>query len=75
MLPSSETSRQRRYHAPRVRRFASGRTNSSCSCSSGPTPSRERACEIPDLPLTRGGSDGGALLLREVDRRITRDES
>jgi hypothetical protein len=48
-LPSRLTSRQSRYHAPRV---AIGRTNRSYSCRSGSSPSRLQAWEMALLPAT-----------------------
>jgi hypothetical protein len=52
VLPSKLTNRQCRYQAPRVERTAIGLTSSSCNRRTGSHPSRVRACEMPDLPVT-----------------------
>src|SRR4030066_1945929 len=58
VLPSTLTKRQHLYQAPFVDSVAIGCTISSCSCLTGSHPSRVRACEIPDLPVTLTVTDG-----------------
>src|ERR1035437_6908998 len=55
VLPSKLTVRQCRYQAPLVLVTAIGATTSSWSRFNGSHPSRVRACEIPDLPVSGGG--------------------
>ena len=68
VLPSRLTVRHRRYHAPRVRRLATGLTSSSCNRCTGSLPSRERASEMPASPATWMGVSGPAIHLRPSSR-------
>src|SRR5207248_2033355 len=58
VLPSRLISRQVRYRAPRVFSEAIGTTTCSYSRRKGSAPRRERACEMPLLPVARTVSSG-----------------
>ena len=68
VLPSRLTVRHPRYHAPRVRRPATGPTSSLCNRCTGSLPSRERASEMPASPATWIGVSGPAIHLRPSSR-------
>ena len=56
VVPSKATRRRPRYHAPQVRRVASGRTQAAYRSRSTSQPRRVRAMEMAALPATAAGT-------------------